>query len=147
MSLHIRTDGGYVALLPRSQGAASSVLALLRDANWLDISTSELDLELTVVDPASKHLFAVRIRVVFSAEGAASASADVLAASYGKAWLTQHGLPGIDPWLSDLFLVLFRCVSLGPSVLHACQCLLILNMLDALANARGCGERSRAWRT
>ena len=70
-----------------------------------------LNLELTVVDPAAKHLFAVHIRVVFSAESTASASADVLAAAYDSASLSQKGLPGIDPWLSDLFLVLFRCVS------------------------------------
>ena len=44
--------GGYVALLPRSQGAAEVVLNHLKSNKWLDISSTALEIELTVDDPA-----------------------------------------------------------------------------------------------
>ena len=71
---------------------------------WLDKTVSEIEIELTVRDAAIQTVFAVQLKIVFSAVGSAKTSADVLAASYGA---DTQGLPGIEPWDPDMQQLLF----------------------------------------
>jgi len=64
-------------------------------SRWLDKTVSEMQIELTVRDAKIQTVFAVQLKIAFSAVGKVDTSADIMAASYGA---DTQGLPGIEPW-------------------------------------------------